>query len=119
MLHDCLLIVDNLNVRLIFYRRDYIESCNSSGHRTNVFKQKPHASPMPRKIDKKMLLAAWSINNPNWIINQAYNIPLRNIFREVINFDPQEETYKYGKKVMNQKFLEVLKKNAQITYICF
>ncbi len=83
---------------------------HSSGHRTNVFKQKPHASPMPRKIDKKMLLAAWSINNPNWIINQAYNIPLRNIFREVINFDPQEETYKYGKKVMNQKFLEVLKK---------
>lgn len=57
-----------------------------------------------------MLLAAWSINNPNWIINQAYNIPLRNIFQEVVNFDPQEETYKYGKKIMNQRFLEVLQK---------
>ena len=57
-----------------------------------------------------MLLAAWSINNPNWIINQAYNIPMRNIFKKVINFDPQEETYKYGKKEMNQKFLELLKK---------
>lgn len=61
-------------------------------------------------INKKMLLACWSINNQNWIINQAYNLPLRKIFREVINFDPQEETYKYGKKVMNQKFIELLKK---------
>lgn len=65
---------------------------------------------MSGKIKKKMLLAAWSINNPHWIINQAYNIPLRNIFSEVINFDPQEETYKYGKKAMNERFLEVLKK---------
>jgi len=62
------------------------------------------------KINKKMLLAAWSVNNPYWIINQAYHIPLRKIFKEVINFDPQEETYKYGKKVMNKKFLELLKK---------
>jgi len=65
---------------------------------------------MPDKINKKMLLAAWSINNPYWIINQAYNIPLRKIFKEVVNFDPQEETYKYGKDLMNKKFLEVLKK---------
>src|SRR3989344_1828122 len=62
------------------------------------------------KINKKMLLACWSINNPYWIINQAYNIPLRKIFKEVINFDPQEETYKHGKKEMNKKFLEVLRK---------
>src|SRR3989344_9305774 len=62
------------------------------------------------KINKKMLLACWSINNPYWIINQAYNIPLRKIFKEVINFDPQEEIYKYGKKEMNKKFLEVLRK---------
>lgn len=65
---------------------------------------------MPKKINKKMLLAAWSINNVNWIINQAYNLPLRKIFKEVVNFDPQEETYKSGKKIMNQKFLEVLQK---------
>ncbi len=65
---------------------------------------------MPSKINKKMLLAAWSINNVNWIINQAYNIPLRNIFKEVVNFDPQEETYKYGKKAMNERFLEALKR---------
>ncbi|MEK6915329.1 MAG: glycosyltransferase [Nanoarchaeota archaeon] len=61
-------------------------------------------------INKKMLLACWSINNPYWIINQAYHIPLRKIFKEVVNFDPQEETYKYGKKIMNQKFLDLLKK---------
>ncbi len=63
-----------------------------------------------KKIDKKMLLAAWSINNVNWIINQAYNLPLRDIFTTVVNFDPQEEIYKYGKKKMNQRFLEILKK---------
>lgn len=57
-----------------------------------------------------MLLAAWSINNPHWIINQAYNLPLRKIFKEVVNFDPQEETYKYGKDVMNKRFLETLKR---------
>ncbi len=62
------------------------------------------------KINKKMLLAAWSVNNPYWIINQAYHIPLRKIFKEVINFDPQEEIYKDGKEVMNKKFLELLKK---------
>ncbi len=61
-------------------------------------------------INKKMLLACWSINNPYWIINQAYNIPLRKIFSEVINFDPQEETYKHGKKIMNEKFLKLLQK---------
>ncbi len=57
-----------------------------------------------------MLLAAWSINNPHWIINQAYNLPLRKIFKEVVNFDPQEETYKHGKEVMNKRFLETLKR---------
>jgi spore maturation protein CgeB len=57
-----------------------------------------------------MLLAAWSINNPNWIINQAYNIPLRKIFKEVTNFDPQEELLKHGKDEMNRMFLDVLKK---------
>lgn len=65
---------------------------------------------MQKKINKKMLLAAWSINNPHWIINQAYNIPLRKIFREVINFDPQEEINNHGKKEMNKKFIELLKK---------
>lgn len=65
---------------------------------------------MQKKINKKMLFAAWSANNPYWIINQAYNIPLRNIFREVVNFDPQEETYRHGKAEMNRRFIEVLKK---------
>ena len=57
-----------------------------------------------------MLLAAWSINNPHWIINQAYHIPLRKIFKTVVNFDPQEETYAHGKKAMNERFLAVLRK---------
>ncbi len=60
------------------------------------------------KINKKMLLAAWSVNNPYWIINQAYHIPLRKIFKEVKEFDPQEVIYKYGKKEMNRQFLDIL-----------
>jgi len=65
---------------------------------------------MPPKIPKKMLLAAWSINNPHWIINQAYQVPLRKIFKKVINFDPQEETYTHGKRIMNERFLSLLRK---------
>ncbi len=61
------------------------------------------------QINKRMLLAAWSVNNPYWIINQAYHIPLRKIFREVKDFDPQEVTYKQGKEHMNKQFLNLLK----------
>ena len=57
-----------------------------------------------------MLLAAWACNNKFWVIHQAYHAPLRDIFKEVINFDPQEQMDRYGKKVMNQKFIEILKK---------
>ncbi len=65
---------------------------------------------MPKKIDKKMLLAAWSCNNKFWVIHQAYHAPLREIFTKVVNFDPQEETYKYGKRIMNEKFIALLRK---------
>lgn len=61
------------------------------------------------KINKKMLLAGWSANNPYWVIHQAYHIPLRNIFSNVVNFDPQEVIYNNGKKVMNEQFIKLLK----------
>lgn len=63
-----------------------------------------------QKIDKKMLIAGWSCNNKYWVIYQAYHFPLREMFKEVVNFDPQEETYKHGKKIMNEKFINILKK---------
>ncbi len=62
-----------------------------------------------QKINKKMLLAAWSVNNPYWIINQAYHIPLRKIFKDVKDFDPQEVIYQHGKEEMNRQFLDLLK----------
>ncbi len=61
------------------------------------------------KINKKMLLAAWSCNNKFWVIHQAYHVPLREMFQDVVNFDPQEESYKHGKEIMNRKFIELLK----------
>ena len=74
----------------------------------NLFKRSFPSKQMTLK-DKKMLLAAWSVNNPYWIISQAYSTPLRKIFGEVKDFDPQEVIYKEGKKIMNQKFLHLLK----------
>ena len=56
-----------------------------------------------------MLLAAWSCNNKFWVIHQAYHAPLREMFEEVSNFDPQEESYKHGKDIMNKKFIDLLK----------
>ncbi len=58
---------------------------------------------------RKLLFAAWSCNNPKYYAYSTWNTPLRNIFQEVISFDPQEETYRYGKEIMNKKFIEIIK----------
>lgn len=71
---------------------------------------KSKTSKTSKKINKKMLLAAWSSNNKYWHGYQAFYIPFKTMFKELSIFDPQEETYKHGRKIMNKKFLEVLKK---------
>jgi len=61
-------------------------------------------------INKKILFAAWASKNKNWYTYQAFDKPLRKIFRQVVSFDPQEEVYNFGKEHMNQKFIEVIKR---------
>src|SRR3989344_6984660 len=60
--------------------------------------------------DKKMLFAAWSCNNKNYFAYQTWDAPLRKLFSKVINFDPQEKTYEYGKDEMNLQFLDIVEK---------
>lgn len=63
-----------------------------------------------KKIDKKMLFAAWGCHNKKWHTYQLFDANLRKIFTQVVTFDPQEEYYKHNKKEMNRRFLEVLKR---------
>lgn len=60
--------------------------------------------------NEKILFAAWSCHNPNYFAYQTWDTPLRKIFKKVISFDPQEYTYRYDKSEMNQKFLQIVKK---------
>lgn len=59
---------------------------------------------------RKLLFAAWSGHNKSYYAYQTWNAPLRKIFQDFVSFDPQEEIYKYGKDVMNRKFLETIKR---------
>ena len=61
-------------------------------------------------FDKKLLWAGWSCKNKNYGFNQIYYSSLRRIFKNLILFDPQEVIYKETKKVMNKKFLDLVKK---------
>ncbi len=65
---------------------------------------------------KKILFAAWSCHNKNWHTYQMWDSPLRKLFGKVATFDPQEQSYLYGKEKMNQNFLEAVK-NEQPDYI--
>lgn len=63
---------------------------------------------MEKKL--KLMFSAWSCHNPNYYAYQTWNAPLRKIFQDFVSFDPQEEIYKYGKEVMNKRFIEKIKK---------
>ncbi|MDO8460077.1 MAG: glycosyltransferase [Nanoarchaeota archaeon] len=58
----------------------------------------------------KILLASWACHNKNYMSGQISERILGKIFKEIITFDPQEVTYNYGKKEMNESFLKVIKK---------
>ncbi|MEK6908493.1 MAG: glycosyltransferase [Nanoarchaeota archaeon] len=61
-------------------------------------------------LNEKILFAAWSCNNPNYFAYQTWNSPLKKLFKKVISFDPQENTYKFGKDRMNKDFLKIIAK---------
>ncbi len=61
-------------------------------------------------LDEKILFAAWSCNNPNYFAYQTWSAPLKQLFKSVISFDPQENIYKFGKDKMNDDFLKIIAK---------
>lgn len=63
-----------------------------------------------KKIDKKLLFASWASKNEKWHAYQMWHLPLRKIFTNVVDFDPQQLLLLYGKDKMNKMFLETIKK---------
>src|SRR3989344_5255208 len=62
------------------------------------------------KFNKKLLLAMWSCHNKNYGICNIWDVPLRQIFSQVITFDPQETSNYLGKDAMNSMFLEIIER---------
>lgn len=71
-----------------------------------------------KKINKKMLFAAWACTNTSYFSYQSWSSVLHNLFQNVVVFDPQEKTYSFGRKKMNEEFLNTLKKEKP-DYIFF
>ena len=65
---------------------------------------------MAIKKKNKLLLATWACENKNYASYQLWYGSLKNIFNEIILFDPQKNIYLYGQDGMNNKFLEILVK---------
>lgn len=58
----------------------------------------------------KLLFAPWGASNKNYGSAQVSESIFREIFNEVLIFDPQEETYENEKEAMNKKFLSIVEK---------
>jgi glycosyltransferase involved in cell wall biosynthesis len=63
-----------------------------------------------KKINKKILFAPWAAENERWHSHQMWYTPIKDIFKEMIVFDPQKVINQYGRKEMNFRFIELLKK---------
>lgn len=59
---------------------------------------------------KKLLFAPWAAENKFYLATQQWYSPLETIFGEIISFDPQKNRRLYGRKKMNEMFLEVIRK---------
>ena len=57
---------------------------------------------------KKMLFAVWGCENNYFSITSDWISPFRKFFGEVIVFDPQVNSYRYGKDYVNDKFLSII-----------
>ncbi len=64
---------------------------------------------MTKKIDK-LIFAAWACENKKYASYQCWYSPLKSIFSKVILFDPQKNSLIYGREAMNEKLLELIKK---------
>lgn len=68
--------------------------------------------------DKKFIFAAWAGSDKNFASNQTWYIPFKNLFGDIITFDPQVEMDRHGQKGMNARFLDLVKKEKP-DYIFF
>lgn len=69
--------------------------------------------------DKKILFAHWDAENKEDYSYQSWYSPLSKIFGDIITFSPKKVYFNYGKKIMNEKFLELIKKERpDIIYLC-
>ncbi len=73
---------------------------------------------MIEKLNKKMLFAAWACTNKGYFSYQSWYSVLKKMFKSLIVFDPQQQTYNLGKNGMNKAFLEVVEKEKP-DYIFF
>ncbi len=64
-------------------------------------------------MNKKVIFFGWGCNNESdSYMYQIWTYTLRKIFPSLINFDTKENYFKYGKKVMNKKLLDLIKKES-------
>lgn len=60
--------------------------------------------------DKKLLFATWRAEDEHDSPYQNFYLPLKKLFNHIIVFDPAKEYFRYGKELMNQKFLRLIEK---------
>ena len=58
----------------------------------------------------KILFAPWASSRKNDYAYQNWFVPLKEIFRELILFDPKKEYFEKGKDYMNKKFINLVKR---------
>jgi uncharacterized protein YfkK (UPF0435 family) len=68
--------------------------------------------------NKKILFAAWACECKDSFIYNNWYLTLKEIFGEAILFDPRKYYFGYGKEIMNNNFLELIKKENP-DYILF
>ncbi|MBI2632408.1 glycosyltransferase [Candidatus Pacearchaeota archaeon] len=59
---------------------------------------------------KKFLFAPWRAEDEHDSPYQNFYLSLKKLFKHIIVFDPAKEYFRYGKEVMNKKFLNLIKK---------
>jgi len=57
------------------------------------------------RIPRTLAFAPWAAHNKNYFSYQTWFAPLSKIFKRIITFDPQEETYIYGEEHMRERFI--------------
>lgn len=60
---------------------------------------------------RKILFALWNCENKTGWTNYQFSEPLKDIFKEVISFDPRKRRFQYGPERMRIELLRIIKEN--------